>query len=213
MTRPGFIEAGLKAVRETLVTAADKAGLTMRQYPVTRSGAQRFRGVVRRLETMLRRLLALMAANLDPEPARPAPQPPIPPAKTGAPSHPAEPSDTPVPTPRPRAFALTQPGGADPEQLHALRSRYGRRPAGDRWAETGTLLERYRTLLGHLDNPAPLARRMARHLARLKRSGAPCPICAPAPVPSRLGHELGLIATILPQAVGEALSDWYNNSS
>lgn len=212
MTRPGFIEAGLRAVRETLQAAADRAGLTLRHEPVTRRAAQRFRGAVRQLETVLRRLLVLMAARLTPMADRET-RFPITQAKAGASLNKDAPSDAPVRNPGPRPFALTRPSCVDTDRLEALRAGYGHRRASpdSRWTVTVRLLDRYRTLLAHLDNPAPLARRMARHLAGLKRCGAPRPICPPAPVPLRYGHELGLVATRLPEAVGAALADFYDS--
>lgn len=210
MITQGFIEAGLAAIREALGLAAARAGLGEREGTITLCAARRFRSTVRQLETMLRRLIVLIAAGLDlaPEPA--GFEQPIIPAKAGtSPGH-VQPHDTPRPgTPRPYHFALTPKAGFDPDKLIALRAR----PKSYR-NHTGIrpLLDRFQTLMRHLDKPERLARRMARHLARLRAAGEPRPICPPPLNTARLGHELGVIADYLPVAIRDALAGWYDSS-
>ena len=202
MITPGFIEAGLAAIRDTLVAAADRAGLTLNHYPITRTAARRFRSRLRLLERLLRRLLVLMAARLDIEPARSAPAPVSTP-------HPARPAPAQAGAgPRPRGFALLPPLRYDAEAIAALRARPRAAPKPPAIAP---LLHRYRTLLARLEAPDRLARRMARHLARLKRAGEACPVCWPLDGLHRLDAGLGLIAAALPHAIAEALSGWYDS--
>ena len=207
MITPGFIEAGLAAIRGALVAAADKAGLTLRHYPVTRSAARRFRASLRLVETMLRRLLVLMAAELPGEPARPAlspaPQPSPCPAGTIG-----EPEAAPARKRRQRGrFTLLPEMGMAEGTLEALRTF---RPRRNSQNAIGTLLERYQTLLGHLSDPAPLARRMARALAAIRAEGGVRPVCARPVGLARMGTELGLVAAYLPDAVNEALAVWFD---
>ena len=208
MTRPGFIEAGLEAVRGALQAAADRAGLTLRHYEITRAAARRFRAQVRLLETLLRRLLVLMAASLDAVPARTASATsPLTPAKAGASGRTDDRSAQPPKTPRYRGFALLPPATYDAARFALLRARPRATPTPP---EIGPLLDRYRTLIGHLAHPDRLARRMARHLARLKRAGEPRPVCLPMDGLHRLSPALGLIAAALPAEVSAALATWYD---
>ena len=218
MITQGFIETGLNAIRDALVAAADRAGLTLAEKHVTRHAARRFRSTVRQLENILRRLIVLLAAQLDLAPAPPrAPHrnDPLNPAKAGTSLGQVQPQDTPRPkTPRPYHFALTPKAGFDPDKLIALRERQKAGLAQSYRNCTGIrpLLDRFQTLMRHLDRPERLARRMARHLARLRAAGEPRPICPPPQQTHRLGHELGVIADYLPFAIGDALAGWYDTS-
>lgn len=59
-----------------------------------------------------------------------------------------------------------------------------------------------------LASPEASARRLARHLSRLRAGGEPAPlILGPGPV-FRLSPELGLVATALSEALRAALKDW-----
>ena len=71
-------------------------------------------------------------------------------------------------------------------------------------------MHRYCTLLKHLQHPERLARRMARHLARLRAAGEIRPTCEPQPGLHRLSPELGALAACLPAMIAAALSDWYD---
>ncbi|RIJ15082.1 hypothetical protein D1227_13460 [Henriciella mobilis] len=218
MITQGFIETGLNAIRDALLAAADRAGLTLAETHVTHHAARRFRSTVRQLETLLRRLIVLIAAGLDlaPEPPRaPHHTDPVILAKAGPSGRESGHPDTPRPkTPRPYHFALTPKAGFDPDKLIALRERQKAGLAQSYRNCTGIrpLLDRFQTLMRHLDKPERLARRMARHLARLRAAGEPRPICPPPQHTHRLGHELGVIADYLPFAIGDALAGWYDTS-
>ena len=188
----GFIAEGFAAMREVFDELVGRYNLHLHPDEITRSLARRVRRTVKLLETMLRRLLALMAAEMSLEPARPS-----------------GPRDRTRPvTKRPRGFVLLLPPGGCLSSLQAEKLA-GRKPARNR-PSTGLLLARLFRLQRLLENPAPAARRMARLLARLKASGAPRPPAFPQSGLYRYGARLALVADALPHAVREALAGWYD---
>ena len=190
----GFIEEGLAAIGDTLDGAVARADLHLRPETVTKGAARRVRATLRLLETLLRRLLVLMAAELTLAPVRErAGDKPASGARRGQ-----------------RGFTLLPVMGGDLSRLAGL-DRVRRKP-GWNWTTTGLLLDRIGRLRQLTENPAPAARRMARLLARLKASRAPRPVAFAQGGLHRHGHQLALIAGILPQMIGEALSDWYDTS-
>jgi hypothetical protein len=206
MITPGFIEAGLVAIRDALETAAERAGLIVRRHDLTIAAARAFRSKCRALETMLRRLIVLMAAGMEVETARD--ESPLTPARAGASSSQTAPSEACARQPRHRGFTLLPDCRFDPEALERLRARPRAAPKAPGFVP---LLHRYRTLLLHLANPQRLARRMARHLAASKAAGDPRPLCLPQPGLHRLDRELGAIAALLPDAVRGSLAGWYDS--
>lgn len=213
MITQGFIEAGLGAIREALRLAAAQAGLGEREGTITLCAARRFRSTLRQLETLLRRLIVLIAAGLDlaPEPPRaPHQTDPVIPAKAGISGRESGQLDSPRPEARRGyRFILTPEAGFDPAIRLALLARPKLYP---NCTGIGPLLDRFQTLMRHLDRPERLARRMARHLARMRAAGAMRPICPPPQHTHRLGHELGVIADYLPFAIRDALAGWYDTS-
>ncbi|HIG23427.1 hypothetical protein [Henriciella sp.] len=170
---------------------------------------------LRQLETLLRRLLVLMAAELSadleikapviPEAAKPL---------SGTSSNQTASSET-APRTHPERARSTRPAfpllrilrpytAEDAARLSALP----RRPP--RPVDETLLVHRYCTLLKHLQHPERLARRMARHLARLRTAGEIRPTCLPQPGLHRLSAELGALAACLPALIAAALSDWYD---
>ncbi|WP_018146724.1 hypothetical protein [Henriciella marina] len=209
MIGPGFIEAGLAALRDALETAAETAGLILRRYRLTRTAARAFRAKVRQLETVLRRLVVLMAADIEIANINP-----LTPAQAGVSSSQTAPSqDTrahPEPSRRtgPRGFILIPNSQYDPEKFEALRALSRGAPA---LVDETPLVHRYDTLRALIENPHALARRMARHLARWKAAGDSRPHCPAQPGLHRLSAELGAIASLLPRAVNDSLKGWYDS--
>ena len=211
MIGPGFIEAGLAALRDALETAAERAGLILRRYRITRTAARAFRAKVRQLETVLRRLVVLMAAEIQ---TAPHPEPVEGPAKAGTSSSETAPSqDTRAHPERSRrtgtrGFILIPNSHYDPEKFEALRAL----PRGaPKPVDETPLVHRYDTLRALIENPHALARRMARHLARWRAAGDSKPHCPAQPGLHRLSAELGAIASLLPLAVNDSLRDWYDS--
>ncbi|WP_158085570.1 hypothetical protein, partial [Henriciella aquimarina] len=97
----------------------------------------------------------------------------------------------------------------DTDALDALGDRPRKAAPGP--VRTADLLHRLGVLLKHLDDPAPLAARMARHLSRLRRSGALKPILLPMDGLHRLSWRAGLVAALLPEKVSAALAGWYDS--
>ncbi|RIJ30856.1 hypothetical protein [Henriciella algicola] len=210
MIANGFIRDSFNAMIGALECAAERAGLITRHAPVTRAAARRFMSRLRQLETLLRRLLVLMAAELELD------MQPLTPAKAGVSSSKPAPSNTTRAHPeRSRRTGTRTPGfpllrilrpytAEDAARLSALPRR------APRPADETLLVHRYCTLLKHLQHPERLARRMARHLARLRTGGEIRPTCAPQPGLHRLSAELGALAACLPALIAAALSDWYD---
>ncbi|MCZ4298304.1 hypothetical protein [Henriciella marina] len=209
MIADGFIRDSFNAMIGALECAAERAGLITRHAPVTRAAARRFMSRLRQLETLLRRLLVLMAAELD------LGVKPLIPAEAGISSSQTAPSETTRTDPErarststrthfPLLRILRPYTAEDATRLSALP----RRP--HRPVDETLLVHRYCTLLTHLRHPERLARRMARHLARLRAAGEIRPICQPQPGLHRLSAELGALAACLPAMIAAALSDWYD---
>jgi hypothetical protein len=209
MIADGFIRDSINAMIGALECAAERAGLITRHAPVTRAAARRFMSKLRQLETLLRRLLVLMAAELELDIQ------PLTPAKAGVSSNQTAPSNithahpersrrTSTHTHFPLIRILRPYTGEDAARLSALPRR------APRPVDETLLVHRYCTLLKHLQHPERLARRMARHLARLRAAGEIRPTCAPQPGLHRLSPELGALAASLPTMIAVALSDWYD---
>ena len=78
--------------------------------------------------------------------------------------------------------------------------------------DAAPLLHRLGLLLQHLDNPVPLARRMARILNRVKDAGDPRPFMMPLQGLARVPHPVALLAQALPVRGNEVLRRWFDTS-
>lgn len=220
MIRSGFIEAALTSIRDALEAAADKVGLILRHYAPSRSAANRFRATVTRLETMFRRLLVHMAAQIVAEEAKRAhnSQEPITPAKAGASAGKAHPPNTlppdvldvTLPMPRRRPFRLVPPLPASAEQIDRLRALRRPKPVGRDCTVFVPLLYRYRTLMRALAEPERQARRMARRLAALRAAGEAKPLVPADPDLHQYPPDLGVVAALLPDLTRNALTYWFD---
>lgn len=216
MIADGFIRDSFNAMIDALECAAERAGLITRHAPVTRAAARRFMSRLRQLETLLRRLLVLMAAELSADleikaPVIPEEAQPLSGISSNEPirsnitrAHPERSRRTSTHTDFPLLRILRPYTAEDAARLSALPRR-ALRPVDET-----LLVHRYCTLLKHLQHPERLARRMARHLARLRAAGEIRPTCAPQPGLHRLSPELGALAACLPALIAAALSDWYD---
>ena len=224
MIRSGFIEAALTSIRDALEAAADKVGLILRHYAPSRSAASRFRATVTRLETMFRRLLVHMAAQIVAEEAKRALEtrtPVIPEAAqplSGTPSSKAYPFgdlppdvlDVTLPMPRRRPFRLVPPLPASAEQIDRLRALRRPKPVGRDCTVFVPLLYRYRTLMRALAEPERQARRMARRLAALRAAGEAKPLVPADPDLHQYPPDLGVVAALLPDLTRNALTYWFD---
>lgn len=221
----GFIEAGFRALGEEMADLSFRAGLERTKIRLSRRLYTHVRARLKLIETLLRRLLVLMAASI--EVSVPHPEPVEGPAKAGtsssqtAPSQPAPSQAGPsqaAPTPAEkrkarRGFALMpslrERRPLDPSVFDtswAELSGRGRRPL-----DLAPLMHRWNTVGALLRHPEKAARRMAWRLARLRAAGAPRPHCLVPTDTRRAPTEVQLIAAALPQRVARALSGWYDS--
>ncbi|MCZ4298808.1 hypothetical protein [Henriciella marina] len=203
-----FVAAGLRALREEMADLGFVAGLSSGEGGLGRRLYAQLRARLILIETLLRRLLILMAASINT---------PIIPAKAGtscsntapsqppsAPSHPKHPRRRSFPL-LPRLRERTPPGS----DVFALLSVEHSGPPGSFRSKT-PLVHRYCTIMGVLRRPERAARRMAFTLARLRAAGAPRPLCLTPLNLKRAGEEISLIAATLPERVARALVGWYD---
>jgi hypothetical protein len=214
-----FVAAGLRALREEMADLDFMAGLSSGDGGLGRRLYAQLRARLILIETLLRRLLIVMAASIEVsvKTRAPHPEPVEGPAKAGiscsntAPSHPtAAPSHPKNPRKRgfpflPRLRERTPPGSEVFALLSAERS--GPRPA---FRSKTPLVHRYCTIMDVLRRPERAARRMAFTLARLRAAGAPRPLCLTPLNLKRASEEISLIAATLPERVARALVGWYD---
>jgi|GEM_PF-1722470 len=211
-----FVAAGLRALREEMADLDFMAGLSSGEGGLGRQLYAHLRARLILIETLLRRLLVLMAASIEvsvkmpviPEAAKPL---------SGTSSNqtaPAQPTPTPSKPkhPRRRGFPYLPrlrertPPGSD---VFALLSAECSGPQAVFRSKT-PLVHRYCTIMGVLRHPERAARRMAFTLARLRAAGAPRPLCLTPLNLKRAGEEISLIAATLPERVARALVGWYD---
>ncbi|WP_156807794.1 hypothetical protein [Henriciella marina] len=195
-----------------------RAGLERAEIRLSRRLYTHVRARLKLIETLLRRLLVLMAASIEIS---------VIPAKAGtsssqtAPSRPAPSQAGPSPAaPAPaekgksrRGFALLptlrERPPLDPSVFDTLRAEVSGR--GCRPLDLAPLMHRWNTVGALLRHPEKAARRMAWRLARLRAAGAPRPLCLAPTDTRRTATELQLIAASLPHLVSRALSGWYDS--
>ncbi|MCH2456658.1 MAG: hypothetical protein MK186_01265 [Henriciella sp.] len=192
----GFIEEGFSTVREAVVEVMDRLSVDFRPE-VTQALARYARRQIKLVEILLRRLILLLASDV--ELAPPVKAPSTPPAR--------EPQ---TPKTRAGAFKLLPKlgqAGTPIERLRALHTLPARKNTA-----SAPLLHRLRTLLRHLENPMPLARRMARILERIKAEGEPRPVILPLAGQHRAAPQLALLTTSLMLHGNDVLRDWFDTS-
>ena len=196
-----FFEQAFRAAGEALLDAAGKAGLHMRPATLTRSARARCMASFRLIAAIVRRLLFLLALEIELAPLRPRP------ARPAVLAEGVE-DVTASFGPQHTGFGLSPHlSGPFPD---SFRTFSGPRPGGQ--VPAGPLLARWAQLYRVLKDPDASARRLARTIERWRKAGEPAPMCAPLPGARRLGPELGLVSSLLPQLVGRALQAWKDTS-
>ncbi|MEO1406620.1 MAG: hypothetical protein AAFV54_09025 [Pseudomonadota bacterium] len=156
------------------------------------------------LETLVRWLILFMALQLDLEPPKPRPAP------TKSASVP-EPETTDgvelVEFPRARSVSLSLvPQLMDfserPDLSHLPRNTTPAHIAARRFSRRIIALQKV------LDAPEAHAKRLARHLSKLRKSGEPKPLLMPTSTPTGLSPEIGLLHGGLAHQLREALKAW-----
>jgi hypothetical protein len=201
-----IVRRGLDALKGAADELACRAGFDT-GYQLSPGTYRRMKARLALLESILRRLLVLMAASLRPEPSRPGP--------VCADEGRRTPGDAPYPRPdaphprRARTFQLMiEPSQTSLEGLARLRSL----ARNQKLPEITPLRHRYAALLAVIRSPERAARRMARYLARLKAEGEARPAYPPHRKLSGLSRDLADLATDLPSHLNEVLAGWYNSS-
>jgi hypothetical protein len=192
----GFIEEGFSTVRAAVVEVMDRLSVDFRPE-VTQALARYARRQIKFIEILLRRLILLLASDIEL-----APQ-----AKATSTPQTREPQ---TPKTRAGAFKLLPKldrAGTPFEHLRALHTVPARKNTA-----SAPLLHRLGTLLHHLEHPMPLAQRMARILARLKAEGEPRPVILPLAGQHRAAPQLALLTTSLMLHGNDVLRDWFDTS-
>jgi len=211
-----FVEQGLAAARTALLGVRAEAGLHLEPKHVTKCLRARVRSRLKAIETIVRRLITLMASALEIAPPAHAGR------GQGAPA--AQPDSLPDGVEdvtdsfaglQPPAFRLRLTGRAvsgliDWDQVFAGSASASAQPSGPVLA--APLIAQIVALHRVLKHPDRAAKRLARHLAGLKARRQPRPICPPSPGDFRLGAELGSVSTALPSLLTRALADWPDSS-
>lgn len=201
-----FVDLGLSEVRIAVAEVVAMTDLQLGVRKITRSLAQRAGARLRMLETIVRRLIMLLALSLKLEAS-----PPRPARKTAAAGPLAGlPEGTQLAVfPRaavrrlallPRKQAFTG-SGPFPDSL---------RTSGPVFSDK--LRDRVIALQRILAAPEAHAIRLARHLRRIRAAGEPKPYVAPMASAYRLRPELGALSVILPEQLNAAFELWDNSS-
>lgn len=210
-----FVEQGLAAAHTALLAVRGEANLHLEPKHVTKSLRARVRARLKAIEVIVRRLIFLMAAALEPAPPPPA--------------GPSSGQDRDMSGSLPGLFAgvedVTASFRALAPPVYRLRL-IGRQVAGmEDWREifagqgsarlaasgpvpAAPLLAHILALHRVLKKPEAAARRLARQLQQMKGRREPRPVCPPTAGGFRLGADLGLVASALPGFVAAALEDW-----
>lgn len=190
----GFEQAGFE-----LADIISGANLHLKPETVTRSMAARIRARLKALETILRRLILLMAMALDLAPAKPR----VPQAGASLPEGVEDVTASFRMYLKTRRFMLMPPAMRAPGHFPETRPT---RPPGP--VPAAPLTAWAATLYRVLKNPEPAARRLARTVARMQKRGEGRPYCRPMARRHRMQPELALVAGVLPGLVNRALEAW-----
>ena len=192
-----FLQRGLGVIADAVMDVAARDNLHLKPKTLTKSARSRCMGQFRVLFTLIRRLIMLMALEVKLEPLRPRPK---------------SASDLPD-----SAEDVTASFGP---QFAPLRLAPARTPmTGAAFPETRQLadpgpvsaapvLARWAALHKLIKHPGRAAKRLARTLERWRAAKEPPPQINPAGATYRFGAELGLVASLLPQRLAAALSNW-----
>ena len=198
-----FISHALRCISEAVVDILGKTELHVRPKGLSQRLARRTRAQLKALEQMLRRVIMLIAIGMS-EHIKPTPlaRPRIrlldairlAPLRTPKAPRPLRPRPPMLPAPRCPMddvdFSMLPKG--KPRKHVNLRK----------------LIKRIQTLQAVLENPEPMAHRLAIHYARLRRLHTKLPT-PPTEIPlRRAGAELSLVAGALPMELRRAARAW-----
>ena len=201
-----FFEQGFRLAGEAVLAAVAKAGLHLRPERLSRAAARRCRVSFRQIAAIVRRLIFLMALQIELPPPRPRGR-----APAVMPAQMLEGVEDVTASfgPQPRGLALSPPKGRPPVP-DSIKGPFGVHKGSD--VLPGPLLARWAALYRVLDDPARHARRLAASIRRWRQAGEAAPVCLPLGFERRLPAELGLVARVLPQLIGKAIHPWTDTS-
>jgi len=196
-----ILKRGLEHAALAVMDASALANLHLGPKRIGRGLAQRVSGRLRILETIVRRLILLMALGLQLAPTQPRP----------APANPAPEPDL------PEGVELAIFPRLTPRRLTLLPARQAFEGPGGFPDISGTsygpvsphkLMARIAALRRVIAAPEAHATRLARTLKRLQTNGEPKPVVGAATPAFRLSPELGALATLLPAQISVGLETW-----
>ena len=198
-----FLERGLELARRAVVTVVGRDNLQLNPETMPRSRRARANGRLKQIETIVRRLILLMALALRLEPLA-ASQPRAPQTEPNLPEGVELAIFPRVPLKR---FTLMPPAQS-PVLSGQFRDTFGSvlGPSGP--VSTKPLIDRILALQKILKAPEAAAKRLARTLQRMKAKGEPKPMVGSAAGAFRLSAELGAVSTALPEFIRAALESW-----
>ena len=197
-----ILERGLEQAALAVLGASALGNLHLEPSHIGRGLAQRISGRLRQVESLVRRILFLMALRLAYVPVPKADAAPRP-----APALPDGVELVEFPRVTMRRLSLLPPKrafGTDAQFPDTLQARL--RPGGP--VSPARLVQRIAALRRVFKDPDGHVKRLARHLYRLKSAGEPRPMIGPADSAYRLSPELGALATLLPSQIHAALDGW-----
>ena len=202
-----FISHALRCISNAVADILGRTELNVRPAGLSQRLARRTRAQLKALEQMLRRVTMLiaiaMSEHIEPTPlARPRVR--LLDAIRLAPLRTAKARKS----PRQRQHILPAPhctmGDVD---FSSLPKGKPRKPVNFR-----KLIKRIKALQAVLENPEPMARRLATHYARLRRLHTKLPTPPPEIPLRRAGTELALVAGALPMELRRAAGKWNDSS-
>jgi hypothetical protein len=194
-----ILKRGLEHAALAVMDASALANLHLGPKRIGRGLAQRVSGRLRILETIVRRLILVMALSLSPAPTLPRPANPAP-----------EPD-------LPEGVELAIFPRLSPRRLTLLPARQAFEGPGGFPDISGTsygpvsphkLMARIAALRRVIAAPEAHATRLARTLNRLQKNGEPKPMVGAATPAYRLSPELGALAAMLPAQISAGLESW-----
>ncbi|WP_394705951.1 hypothetical protein [uncultured Hyphomonas sp.] len=195
-----FLEQGFDDLRNELLDTLGDANLHLQPETITRCLHSRVRAKLKVLETLLRRLLVLLAMRLDLAPVRPRAARPASPLPEGAEDVTA--SFRAHLPPQYRMVLMPRPLGP-PGNFNSLKAVRQTGPA-----LAMPLLRRAAVLLRIIKQPEAAARRIARLIERMRARGDTKLYCPPLAGRHRLRPELSLLAGAIGLQVNAAMADW-----
>ena len=198
-----FISHALRCIGNAVSDILGRTELHVRLNGLSQRLARRTRAQLKALEQMLRRVIMLiaiaMSEHIKPSPlARPRIR-----LLDGIKLAPPRSSKAPRP-PRPRSPMLPAPRCTMRDvDFSTLPKGKPRKPVNLR-----KLIKRIQTLQAVLENPEPMARRLATHYTRLRRLHTKLPTPPPEIPLRRANAELSLVAGALPMELRRAARIW-----